>query len=79
MRDENVYRMFDLDWDIEKNERNVIVEEIRRRKKSVIKERELIRERTIMEGKIGEEGIGKQGEFSKKKAPEEGKTVVVVK
>lgn len=31
-KDESVYRMFDLDWDIANNEQNVLVEEIRRRK-----------------------------------------------
>lgn len=39
-KDEGVYRMFDLDWDIANNEQNVLVEETRQKRKSVIIEKE---------------------------------------
>ncbi len=36
-RDESVHRMFDLDWDVANNELNVVVEENRQKRKSIIK------------------------------------------
>lgn len=34
-KDESVHRMFDLDWDIANNDQNVIVEEIRQKRKTM--------------------------------------------
>lgn len=70
-KDESVYRMFDLDWDIAKTQQNALVEEIRQRR---VKEKEIKYLEEEVGSPIKKPDGGTQSKFSKKKNIEESTT-----
>jgi len=72
-KDETVHRMFDLDWDIANNEQNVIYEENRQKRKSIMIEQS---KREQFVSKVSEPP---SGSFTKKKTAEESKSASPVK